>query len=80
MTAQVLLEKKNWFGASELVKPEEIKSIIDHKNLRNWQVNQPLFDGSGRWREEMSIEEKKLFKAKGQKLLEELQYANNIDW
>jgi hypothetical protein len=25
----------------------------DHEDLRNWQVNQPLFDGRGRWKKEL---------------------------
>lgn len=52
---------KKWFGASDIVKPKSTKNIQDHKNLRNWQVNQPIFDGSGRWKQEMSSEEKKHF-------------------
>ncbi|NEQ16891.1 MAG: tetratricopeptide repeat protein, partial [Moorea sp. SIO3E2] len=42
---------KHWYS-SEIIKPEEIQNIQDHKNLRNWQINQPLFDGRGRWKTE----------------------------
>lgn len=32
-----------------------------HNAHRNWQINQPIFDGSGRWRSEMSDEDLELF-------------------
>lgn len=34
----------------------------DHDAYRNWQINQPLFDGSGRWRRELSAEEQRRLK------------------
>ena len=32
-----------------------------HRALRNWQVNQPIFDGRGTWQERLSPEEQALF-------------------
>ncbi len=72
--------KKQWFGASELVKPDKIQNLQDHKNLRNWQVNQPIFNGSGRWKKEMSTDEKECLKKKAQTLLEEFGYENDSNW
>lgn len=28
----------------------------DHQRLRSWQINQPIFDGRGRWKHELSTE------------------------
>jgi hypothetical protein len=54
----------------------------DHKYYRNWQVNQKLFDGSGKWVEEMSDEEKAAFKAnpEAMRLMAELGYAEDDNW
>lgn len=71
---------RQWFGASENRKPQAINSIQDHKNLRNWQINQPLFDGRGKWRSEMTIEEKKIFKSKAQNYLEQFGYVDDDNW
>lgn len=71
--------KKHWYSA-EITKPEEIKTLGEHNNLRNWQINQPLFDGRGRWKQEMTAEEKVLFKAKAQKYLEKFGYVEDDNW
>ena len=47
---------ENWYS-EELKKPNEIKNQKDHDNLRNWQVNQPIFDGRGKWKDNMSEDE-----------------------
>jgi hypothetical protein len=53
----------------------------EHINqLRNWQVHQPLFDGSGRWRTEMRDDEKRVFKDTAGPLLLALGYAEDLDW
>jgi sulfotransferase family protein len=48
--------------------------------LRNWQVHQPLFDGSGRWRTEMSDDEKRLFKERAGSLLISFGYVEDNEW
>jgi hypothetical protein len=58
--------------------PEATQQNINQ--FRNWQVHQPLFDGSGRWRTEMNDEEKRLFKEKAGALLQSFGYAGNADW
>jgi hypothetical protein len=54
----------------------------DHKDYRNWQINQKLFDGSGKWIKEMTAEEKALFKANkdAMQMLVEFGYAAGDDW
>jgi len=54
----------------------------DHKKYRNWQINQKLFDGSGKWVTEMTDDEKRTFKANPQamRLLGEFGYATDDDW
>lgn len=52
----------------------------DHQQFRNWQINQKLFDGSGKWKNDMTDEEKALFKKEALDLLIQLGYAENDDW
>lgn len=51
-----------------------------HNQHRNWQINQQLFDGSGKWQEGMSAEEKALFKQKAGQMLIDYGYAADMDW
>lgn len=53
---------------------------VHHARHRNWQINQQLFDGSGKWREGMSAEEKTLFKQKAGQMLIDYGYAADMDW
>jgi len=59
-------------------EPAGIQGQIHQR--RNWQVHRPLFDGSGRWRAEMSDQEKQLFKTRAGGLLIELGYVDGSDW
>ncbi len=52
----------------------------NHDQYRNWQVNQPLFDGRGRWHEEMEPQEKEVFRQSAGELLVVLGYEANNDW
>lgn len=54
----------------------------DHKNYRNWQINQKLFDGSGKWIKEMTAEEKQRFKEnpEAMRMLIDFGYATGDDW
>ncbi len=58
--------------------PEPTQANINQ--FRNWQVHQPLFDGSGRWRTEMSEEDKVVFKAKAGELLITFGYTEDLAW
>jgi len=62
------------------VKKPENGQGDNHRQYRNWQVNQPLFDGRGRWLEEMKPEEKAIFKQSAGELLVALGYEADNDW
>ena len=59
---------KRWYS-SEINRPENAFGK-NHNKYRNWQINQPLFDGRGKWKllsdEEISVIEEEA----GSKLLE----------
>ena len=42
---------KLWYD-KEIKKPNDIS---DNPKLRNWQINQPLFDGRNRWKKELAF-------------------------
>lgn len=46
-------KQENWFGAHDIRKGSG-KNGDEHIALRNWQINQPIFDGRGRWRAELT--------------------------
>jgi hypothetical protein len=69
---------RHWYS-SEIVKPKEV-DMKTHKQFRNWQINQPLFDGRGRWKQEMTEEEKVIFREKAQKYLLEFGYVQDDNW
>jgi hypothetical protein len=47
---------KLWFQQKEIRRGYGTKGP-EHRALRNWQVNQPIFDTRGRWRSELSEED-----------------------
>jgi hypothetical protein len=51
-----------------------------HDQLRNWQINQPIFDRRARWHEEMTDEERKLFKEIAGPKLIEYGYESDQNW
>jgi hypothetical protein len=60
-----------------LVEPQDRRS---YRELRAWQINQPLFDGRNRWQSGMTDDEKRRFKARAQGHLVEWGYAEGEDW
>jgi Flp pilus assembly protein TadD len=72
-------QQKHWYH-SEIIKPKAIITHEDHHKLRNWQINQPLFDGRGRWKREMVDVEKEVFKQQAQKYLEQFSYVTDSFW
>jgi tetratricopeptide (TPR) repeat protein len=69
-----------WYS-EKIDKPDFIKTHEDHVNNRNWQINQPIFDGRGRWCTEMIPAEQRQFKmSRAQALLEQFGYVDNSDW
>lgn len=71
-------QKSLHFYSDKLEKPSSAAGE-DHAQYRNWQINQPVFDGRGRWHD-LSTEEKKLIKDIGGKMLIDYGYARNADW
>ncbi|MEQ9033649.1 sulfotransferase [Gracilimonas sp.] len=51
-----------------------------HAQYRNWQINQNIFDGRGKWKVKMNDYEKALFKRLAGNMLIEYGYAENNDW
>ncbi|WP_160300701.1 sulfotransferase family protein [Kiritimatiella glycovorans] len=51
-----------------------------NRALRKAQLRNPLYDGSGRWRDEMSADEKCRFKERAGDLLIDLGYAGDLNW
>jgi hypothetical protein len=51
-----------------------------HNQHRNWQINQQLFNGSGKWQREMSEEEKTIFKRHAGQMLIDYGYAIDMNW
>ena len=65
-TEQILAaqhQKEDYWYSDSIEKPDHIISDKDHNANRNWQINQPLFDGRGRWKEELSSKEADIFAA-----------------
>ncbi len=70
--------KPRLFYADVIEKPAGIFGD-NHAQYRNWQINQPLFDGRGKWMR-MTGEEKRVFKVLAGELLERYGYADGMDW
>ena len=71
-------EESKKYYADELNKPDDISE--NHAQYRNWQTNQPIFDGSGRWKKELDVEEKKIIKEIGGDMLVRYEYAEGYGW
>jgi len=69
-----------WNGLKRMNEIGELEGHLSHRRLRTWQVNQPLFDGSGRWRRELSPDEQRRFKALAERQLESFGYVDNDEW
>jgi hypothetical protein len=46
-----------WDGPIPDERPPEGGNAAGHSGLRTWQVNQPIYDGRGRWRIELSADD-----------------------
>ena len=69
-----------WYGLPRMAEAGEAGSYRSHQRLRTWQINQPLFDGSGRWRTGLTAGEQQRFKALAQRHLEAFGYADSDGW
>jgi len=71
-------KKPKYFYSTKIKKPTNVQGQ-NHNLNRNWQINQPIFDGRGRWKK-LSNEEKKIVKKYANKLLLKYKYISNKDW
>ena len=69
-----------YYYSSTIEIPQGYEGEDKHLFLRNWQINQPLFKNTTRWKTEMGQSEKEIFKKYAQAFLKELSYVNNILW
>jgi hypothetical protein len=70
--------KPRYYFSNEIDKPSSnFKS--NHAQYRNWQINQPIFDGRGKWKR-MTAEEKNLFKTMAGEMLERYGYVQGMNW
>jgi hypothetical protein len=63
---------KRWYS-DEIIRPENAFGG-NHRRYRNWQINQPLFDGRGKWKL-LSSEEISVIKEEAGSLLLEFGYV-----
>lgn len=70
--------QKQWYS-QQLSKPPSAFGE-NHRHYRNWQINQPLFDGSGRWLREMDQAAKDSFKRIAGPMLITLGYVRDNNW
>jgi len=63
---------RNWYSSN--------MNAGSHEKYRNWQINQPLFDGRKKWEKKINEEEKQIFKEQAQKYMIEFGYEVNNNW
>jgi tetratricopeptide (TPR) repeat protein len=74
-------ERQRLWYSDQIAKPAEIHSHEDHMATRNWQINQPIFDGRSRWQAQMPEAERVEVKAsRAQRYLEEFAYVDGAKW
>lgn len=79
------IEKIYNFIGLEMIEEEKILNFYkfedENKHLQNIEVGKPVFKKSiGRWKNDMNINEKKLFKRLAGKMLIELGYVKDFNW
>jgi len=63
-----------WFGQRE-IRYGSGREGKEHHALRNWQVNQPIYDSRGRWRSELNEEDvEELIRGTGRPLMQAFGY------
>ena len=67
-----------YYYSDKIEKPCD-ESDANHDAYRNWQINQPLFDGRGKWKT-LREDEKQIIKDIAGDMLIEYGYAKNKDW
>ena len=67
------------FYYSKKIKKPQNAFGNSHNNYRNWQINQPLFDGRGKWKK-MTEPEKEMVKEIGGEMLKKYGYTEDNNW
>jgi len=73
--------ERKWWDTE--VRPADLNKPLtgqNHKTNRNWQINQPIFDARGRWKKDMTQEQRAMFNSIAGSLLIKLGYVKNHDW
>jgi hypothetical protein len=70
-------EEKKWYSGI-VARPSSTRGDDNHRQHRNWQINQPLFDGRGRWKK-MSEQELAYVYEKAGEMLIEFGYLSESD-
>jgi hypothetical protein len=73
-----LHETPKYYFSPRIEKPPDRRGD-NHDQYRNWQINQPLFDGRGKWRS-LAAEEKQMIKNKAGEMLIKYGYATDLNW
>ena len=71
-------EKPKYYYSHKIEKPPD-DSPAHHAQYRNWQINQKLFDGRGKWKQ-LSDEEKAIIKKAAGDMLVAYGYAADRNW
>jgi hypothetical protein len=65
-------QDRRWFQQRDV----KATSVQDHKAFRNWQVNQPIFDGRNKWRGDYTEQDmRRLYEGKGGDLMSAWGYS-----
>ena len=59
--------------------PSTLKDGNYHNQYRNWQINQPIFDGRGKYKK-LNKAEKNIVKKEANEMLIEYGYIKNDEW
>ena len=71
-------EKPKYYYSSKIEKPPD-ESPRNHAQYRNWQINQKIFDGRGKWKQ-LSEAEKTTIKTFGGDMLIKYGYVADQNW
>ncbi|NNE38190.1 MAG: sulfotransferase [Gammaproteobacteria bacterium] len=69
-----------FYYSSSIDKPSSVEEGENHRAYRNWQINQPIFESTERWKNEMTEQDKKYFKMKAQNQLKFWDYESSDCW
>ena len=71
-------KKPKYYYSRKIEKPPD-ESPRHHAQYRNWQINQKIFDGRGKWKQ-LSTAEKATLKTFGGEMLVKYGYVTNQNW